>query len=383
VSARPLRDLFGVVCSMANLHRAAARTLSRGRRFSREGAAFALRLEERVAVLHDELTLGSYRHGRYALFRVLDPKPRVIAAAGVRDRVVHHAVHDVIEPVLDRSFIFDSYACRRGKGTHRALDRAHHFLRGSAFVLHLDVRRFFPSIDHGVLKGILARRVADERLLALLVQVIDSTRYLSGPPFADRGITRAVRAQGGLFGGEGSGPVVGYAGLPLGNLTSQLFANLTLDGLDQFVKHRLRVRRYLRYMDDLVLFGSSKAELRSVEGEVRSFCRDRLRLELHEGGGPAPVRRGLSFLGFRLLPSHRRLRSASVSRFVRRSRRQQEAFEALSDRPEEQLAFREHVYRSTRSFNAHALHADTYRLRRSLFARFPLIEPALLDARLR
>ena len=136
MSARPLRDLFAVFCSTANLHRAAARTLARGRRFSREGAAFALRLEERVAVLNDELSSGSYRHGRYTLFTVLDPKPRVIAAAGVRDRVVHHAVHDVIEPVLDRSFVFDSYACRRGKGTHRALDRAHHFLRGRAFVLH-------------------------------------------------------------------------------------------------------------------------------------------------------------------------------------------------------------------------------------------------------
>ena len=314
MSARPLRQLFGTVCSTANLHRAAARTLARGRRFSRPGAAFALRLEERVAVLHDELSSGSYRHGRYALFTVRDPKVRTIAAAGVRDRVVHHAVHDVIEPLLDRSFIFDSYACRRGKGTHRAVDRAHRFLRGSAFVLHLDVRRFFPSIDHGVLKGILARRVADERLLALLFQVIDSTRYLAVPPLDGRGITRVVRAQGGLFGGEAAGPVVGFAGLPLGNLTSQLFANLVLDGLDQFVKHRLRVRRYVRYMDDLVLFGSSKAEVRVVQAEVRLFCRELLRLELHAGGGPCrdgvDLARAMttSRLGGRLLGAARRVR---------------------------------------------------------------------------
>jgi RNA-directed DNA polymerase len=383
VSARPLRNQFGVVCSAVNLHRAAARTLARGRRFSRAGAAFALRLEERLAVLHEELSSGSYRHGRYALFTVRDPKVRLIAAAGVRDRVVHHAVHDVIEPFFDRSFIFDSFACRRGKGTHRALDRAHHFLRGSAFVLHLDVRRFFPSIDHGVLKGLLARRVEDDRLLALLFGIVDSTRYLADLAVAGRAITRGVRAQGDLFGGEGEGVVVGFAGLPLGNLTSQLFANLVLDRLDQFVKHRLRVRRYVRYMDDLVLFGSSKAELRAAEVEVRAFCRERLLLELHECGGPAPVRRGVSFLGFRLLPTHRRLRPASVSRFVKRSRRQQEVFEALSDRVDEQRVYLEHVRRSTRSFNAHALHADSYGLRCALYARFPLIEQELLEARLR
>ena len=161
---KPLKNLYGEIVSLENLYRAAHATLARGRRYYGEGAWFSFHLEREVSRLYRELATGAYRHGRYQIFQIRDPKPRTIAAAGFRDRVLHHAVHDVVEPGLDPMFIYDSYACRKGKGTHRALDRAHRFLRGNAYFVHLDVQRYFQSIDHGVLKGLLRRYVADAPL---------------------------------------------------------------------------------------------------------------------------------------------------------------------------------------------------------------------------
>ena len=154
---RALRNIYPEVMSLPNLFQAAHLTLSRGRRFRGEGALFKFNLEREVLRLHTDLEQGTYRHGRYRLFTVRDPKPRVIAAATIRDRVLHHAVHDVIEPRLDRMFIADSYACRRGKGVYHALDRAHSFLRANVYSLHLDVQSYFLSIDHSILKRILRK----------------------------------------------------------------------------------------------------------------------------------------------------------------------------------------------------------------------------------
>ena len=127
---KPLKNLYAEIVSLENLYRAAHATLARGRRYYGEGASFSFHLEREVSRLHRDLAAGAYRHGRYQIFQIRDPKPRTLAAAGFRDRVLHHAVHDVVEPGLDPMFIFESYACRKGKGTHRALDRAHRFLRG-------------------------------------------------------------------------------------------------------------------------------------------------------------------------------------------------------------------------------------------------------------
>jgi len=186
---KALRCLFEEIVSLDNLFLAADATLRHGRRFRGEGARFKFDMEREVLKLHEQLVSGRYRHGRYRLFTVLDPKERVIAAAPVRDRVVHHAVHDAVEPRLDRMFIHDSYACRRGKGTHRALDRAEGFLHASAYGLHLDVKSYFATIDHEVLKGLLRRRIADTHTLGLLEQIVDSTAYLAHRGGAGAGVT--------------------------------------------------------------------------------------------------------------------------------------------------------------------------------------------------
>ena len=373
---KALQNQYERVIGLDNLFAAAKATLARGRRFRGEGARFSLNLEREVFRLHRDLAQGRYRHGRYTLFEIQDPKPRIIAAASFRDRVVHHAVHDVIEPAFDRMFIHDSYACRRGKGTQAALDRAQHFLRSAAYSLHLDVERYFQSIDHGLLKTILRRYVADNALMGLLEEIIDSTVYLAQTGYCDSGGRRITeRTFGGrdLFGA----PLMEAAethcrGLPLGNLTSQFFANLYLNELDQFVKHRLRVRGYVRYMDDLVLFHDDKAILPELEAGIREFAKARLRLVFHPSGGPLAARQGRLFLGFRLFRTHRRLKRAAVLRFERRMRAQQ-AIRATLAGAAERAAHAAEVYRSVQSFNAHAARGNTWRLRCRLYEQYPLI----------
>jgi len=178
-NVQKLTGLYPQVASKENLYRSAHRA-ALGRRYRDSAADFKFHLEEEVETLHRELTNKTYRHGKYRMFTIYDPKERNIAAAPFRDRVVHHAVHDVIEPFIDKTFIYDSYACRKDKGTHKAVDRAQSFLRANRFCLHGDVRKYFPSIDHGRLKEMLAKRIMDEDLLWLVNGIIDSARQIMG-----------------------------------------------------------------------------------------------------------------------------------------------------------------------------------------------------------
>ena len=165
------------IISKENLYRSAYMA-ARGRRYRDTTADFNFHLEEEIARLHDELAKRKYKHGKYRVFTIYDPKEREIAAAPFRDRVVHHAVHDVIEPLIDKSFIYDSYACRRDKGSHKAVDRAQRFLRVNSFCFHGDVKKYFPSIDHCILKEMLAKRITDKDLFWLVSGIIDSANQV-------------------------------------------------------------------------------------------------------------------------------------------------------------------------------------------------------------
>ena len=191
----------------------AYRKARRGKR-SRPGVAeFGLDLERQLIALQRELENGEYRPGAYRLFTIYDRKPRIIAAAPFRDRVVHHAVMNLIEPPLDRTFIFDSYACRHGKGVHAAVARYQAWTQTYSYVLKMDVRQYFPSIDHEILKSKLRRRIKDERILDLLDRIID------GSPYGNAELYYFVSDE--LF-----TPLERRVGIPIGNLTSQFFANL-------------------------------------------------------------------------------------------------------------------------------------------------------------
>ncbi|AHF04319.1 RNA-directed DNA polymerase [Marichromatium purpuratum 984] len=321
--------LFARIVAFDNLL-AAERLAARGKRDRGSVARFEFHLERELIQLQEELMEGRYRPGTFYSFEVRDPKPRAICAAPFRDRVVHHAVCDVLEPVFERYAIFDSYACRIGKGTHAAIARAQAFARRDAFFLKCDVRRFFASVDHEVLKAQLARHFCEPRLLELLGQII-----VHGPPDAPPG-----------------------KGLPIGNLTSQHFANRYLGELDHFVKERLRVKAYLRYMDDLLLFAPDKPSLHLLLAEIRQFLAERLHLELKDAATlVAPVSEGIPFLGFRIYPRTIRLNQRTRRRF-RRQVRTLEAAASQGRIDESELANR------AACLFAHVSQADAYRLRR-------------------
>ncbi len=311
---------------------------ARARRYRDSVADFNFHLEDEVEMLHRELTNKTYKHGKYRVFNVYDPKKRLIAAAPFRDRVVHHAVHDVIEPFIDETFIYDSYACRKDKGTHKAVDRAQSFLRANRFCLHGDVKKYFPSIDHGILKEIFAKRTIDTDLAWLVNGIIDSARQLSETSLSLDGHDK---------------------GLPIGNLTSQFFANLYLNELDYFVKFDLR-RHYIRYMDDFLVFGNDKKALINIKEQVRDFLNEKLTLRMHEGKSQIyNTANGLKFLGFRIYRNYRRLASDNVRRFKKRLRKFTYLFE--NDKINENR-----ISDSVRCWVAHSKYANTGGLRNNI-----------------
>lgn len=342
------RNLYAQVYDFENLH-AAYRAARGGKRGRREVARFEARVEEELFGLQAELRDQTYKPGGYRHFYIQEPKRRKISAAPFRDRVVHHALVNVIEPIFERRFIFDSYACRVGKGTHRALERCTQWVRRYAYVLQCDVAKFFPTIDHAILLGLISRTIGDpqvrwlcERIVHSGAGVLDSERELHWLPGDD--LFAPLRPQG----------------LPIGNLTSQFWANVYLNELDQFAKRELRCRAYMRYADDFLLFHDDKATLQRWLDALRCFAAERLRLQLHTTKCQVfPSRTGVPFLGFRHFGSHRRLKRPAVVRFRRRLRALQNAYS-------EGTISRERVGESVRSWSAHAAHGNTYRLRNQI-----------------
>lgn len=294
--AKAYRNLFPQICSFENLH-LAWRNARRGKRGRTEVAAFEYQAESNLFRLQEALLTGRYRPAGYRSFYIHEPKRRLISAAPFRDRVVHHALCNVTEPIFERGFIYDSYANRLRKGTHRALNRCTEFMRGYRYVLPCDVQRFFPSIDHAILRGLIARKIADPAVMQLVEAILASGRgVLDGEYRMD------------WFPGDDLLAASRPRGLPIGNLTSQLWANLYLDTLDHFVKRQLGCRAYLRYVDDFLLFHDDKRVLLEWRSALLEHVAG-LRLTLHEDRCQArPVTEGVSFLGFTVFPHHRRLR---------------------------------------------------------------------------
>jgi RNA-directed DNA polymerase len=310
----------------------AARRAAQGKRDRPAVARFEFYLERELLLLHEELGGGAYRPGAYFTFEVRDPKPREICAAPLRDRVVHHALCHVLEPFFERRLIFDTYACRPGKGTHAAIARAQQLARRHRYFLKCDVRKYFASIDHAILGGLLARMFKDRPLLALLGRII-----AHAPPDARPG-----------------------SGLPIGNLTSQHFANLYLGELDHELKEGRRVKAYVRYMDDLIVFADDKPSLHLWLADIRRFLEESLRLELKDSATLlAPVAEGIPFLGLRIYPGVLRLGARSLRRFRRQVRRREETYRAGRLGKEE-------LVNSVASLFAHVSHADTLTLRRGV-----------------
>ena len=342
------RHLFEHMTTFEALH-AAYRRARRGKRRRPDVAGFEFRCEEQLLRLQEQLLDGSYRPGAYRSFRITENgKQRVISAAPFRDRVVHHALCAVLEPIWEPRFIHDSYASRPGKGTHAALDRAQHFARGHRFVLSVDVQQFFPSIDHALLRGMLARHVADKRVLTLIDHILAGGRE-----------TLRDEYRMAYFPGDDLFAAERPRGLPIGNQTSQFWANVFLHPLDMWIKQQLGCRASLRYCDDLLLFHDNKATLHGWRTALIERAAT-LRLTVHERRAHvAPTSCGVSFLGWRVFPFRRRLKWRNVLAFARRFRRARAAYAAR------QLTLYE-MHSQVRGWIAHARHGDTKALRRSL-----------------
>ncbi|MGB5064509.1 MAG: reverse transcriptase domain-containing protein [Candidatus Competibacter sp.] len=286
----------------------AFRKASKGKRGRPEVAAFEYRLEDHLVDLSGELRERRYRPGPYASFYIHDPKRRLISAAPFRDRVVHHALCNVIEPVFERGFVADSYANRLGKGTHRALNQTQRYARRFDYVLQVDVRQFFPSCDHALLRAMLARKLPDAGSLWLIDRILESGVGVLAEEY------RMV-----YFPGDDLFAVNRPRGLPIGNLTSQFWGNVYLDSLDHFIKRELRCPGYVRYVDDLLLFGDDKPTLwRGWRALVERLAA--LRLTPHPGAHPRPVTEGIPFLGFTVYPARRRLKQRKGVQFQRKLR---------------------------------------------------------------
>lgn len=287
---------FDAIISIENLLEA-WKEFKRGKTKKEEMQIFQLRLMEHILALHQDLRNKTYRHGPYKHFRISDPKPRDIHKASVRDRLLHHALYRQLYPFFNRTFIADSFSCRFGKGTHRAINRFQAFAykvsknhTHTCFVLKCDIRKFFANIDHNILFSILSSHIPDTDILNLLKNIVGS--FSSG--------------KAGV-------------GLPLGNLTSQLLVNIYMNEFDQFVKHPLKVKYYIRYADDFVLMSENKKELEGLLHLVQDFLQKRLKLSLHfDKVFIKTLASSVDFLGWGHFTNHRVLRTATKRRMFRR-----------------------------------------------------------------
>lgn len=233
-------NLFERITDFNNL-RAAYLKAVKGKRLSNSALIFDLKTDENLCRIKKKLESGTYRIGKYRQFKIYDPKERLITAASFEDRIVHHAIMNVLEPVFERQFVFHTYACRKQKGTHKAVQYALKKAGSCKYFLKLDVRKYFDSIPHGKLKELLLRIIKDRKCLSLLFEIIDSYSVTDG------------------------------RGLPIGNLTSQFFANCYLSPLDHFVLEKLKPKGYARYMDDIAVFSDSKSALKKTLSEMQKF----------------------------------------------------------------------------------------------------------------
>jgi len=272
------------------------REFKKGKTKRKDVLEFEFNLEDNIFQLYQELKTKIYKHSSYSSFYVQDPKLRHIHKAEIRDRIVHHLISKYLNRIYDKIFIFDSYSCRINKGTHKAVNRLKQFsLKQSKnnkinfHCLKCDIKRFFDSVDHEILTKILKRKIKDRDILSLIKEIIGSFQVETGK------------------------------GIPLGNLTSQYFANIYLDEFDRFVKHALKARYYLRYTDDFLILNGNKEYLENLIEPMQKFLKNRLNLSLHPD--KIMIRKynqGIDFLGYITLPHHRVLRAKTKQRMLKK-----------------------------------------------------------------
>lgn len=349
-------DYFEVITSWDNLW-LAYKNAARGKRGHYPAAQFEYKLAYQLLDLQADLPSYRYHHGPYHDFYIHDPKSRKISAAPFRDRVVHHALCNIMEPVFEKRFIPHSYANRVGKGTHRAIDYLQHLARRYPYVLRADVVKHFPAIDHQILKAEIARHMPDERTLWLVDTILASGASVLKDEY-----------QMVWFPGDDLFAFYRPRGLPIGNLTSQFWSNVYLNPFDWFITRELGCRAYLRYVDDFALFSHDKHQLWEWKQSIINRLAT-LRLTIHDKEAQViPVTHGIPWLGFVVYPTHRRVKARNAVNFTRRFRRNLDAYAAG------QITFAE-LDASVQGWINHVRYGDTWGLRTHIFDQHPIRHP--------
>lgn len=339
-------NLYPKITDYSNIL-SAARKAQKGKRFKENVLRFNYNLEKELEKIKAELDSKTYQPGKYKTFEIYEPKRRMISAAPYRDRVVHHALCNIICPIFERTFIRDSYANREGFGTHRALRRFTQFVRSSQYVLQCDIQKYFPSIDHEILKQQIRRKIKCTDTLWLIDTIIDNSNeqktVLNYFPGDD------------LF-----APLKRRRGLPIGNLTSQFFSNVMMNSFDHFIKEKAGVSKYLRYVDDFALFADDRQFLVEARQAIEEYLAQ-LRLKIHPFKSQLfETKKGASFLGFRILTDCIRVRTENLRRARRRLRQLQK------DYAQGKIELVDIIH-SIQSWEAHLMHGDTWQLRQQIF----------------
>lgn len=307
---------------------------------------FEWRLEENIFDLYRDLKNHIYQHGPYTSFYIKDPKLRHIHKATVRDRVLHHAVFAILNPIFESTFIPNSFSCRIGKGTHKGVNCLAKMLRKisrnhtkSCFILKCDIAQFFASVNHQILLEIISKKIKDDKAIWLIKEIIESFNSEESCLFNKRGV-------------------------PIGNLTSQLFANIYLNKFDQFVKHKLKVRHYLRYTDDCIIGARDEKYLKKILKPIKIFLKEKLGLNFH----PQKIiirkfKQGIDFLGYMLLPHYRLIRMRTKQRIFRKLKQRVKEYK-------EELISQRALEQSLQSYLGVLLHANTYQLKQNLLNQF-------------
>lgn len=312
---RTIQNAWPLVCSFEWLL-LANRNARKGKRYRAEVMAFAAKLEDNLLAIQQGMKDGSYSLGPYRKLWVYVPKKRLVMALPFPDRIVQWSLYQYLNPIFDKLFIEDSYACRINKGSHKAAKRLQYWMRQidrkpgpGWYCLKLDISKYFYRVNHEKLLAILARRIRDPDMMAFIREIVNSRAEPFGLP---RGKSpQDTPPEEWLY----------DTGMPIGNLTSQLFANIYLNELDQFCKHRLKIHYYIRYMDDIIILAADKGTLREWKSAIETFLREELALDLNQKTSIRPMRQGVEFVGVRIWPTHMKLRKSTAGRMKREVRK--------------------------------------------------------------
>ncbi len=333
-------DLWKECCSYKNLE-LAFKKARKGKTLKPYVIEFENNLKQNLLQLRTELLLHCYKPKPLQTFILRDPKTRKISKSAFCDRVAHHALCNIIEPLFEKQFIYDSYANRKTKGTLKAIQRFEYFKKivsrnftKPAFVLKADIRKYFDHVDHSILLSILRRKIKDPKIIWLSKGILSNYSIAPGK------------------------------GMPLGNLTSQFFANVYLNELDQFVKKELKAKYYLRYVDDFVIFHSDRKKLQDYKEEISQFLSERLALSLHPDKSKIiPLKQGVEFLGLKIFRRHKLIKMKNIRKFKKN-------FTNLYSNYAEKKVQYDKIYDFLEGWNAYAKNADAYTLRNKINSQF-------------